>query len=852
MTRGDSDDPRLNDRQREFIGFQEGCAVLHAPVGTGKTLALAERAAEAIRRGVPPSRILCLTFTNRAADELRQRIARHCGAKARPLVVCTFHGLCAWMIRTEAKDIGLPADFAIFDEEDSVEMVSEIIREAGLDQDRHRRLIDPRELSSRIGQVKVDAPEHVLTTGEVPDEIFAGFDPVERRIAALYQRRLAAHHALDFSDLIFYARAMLETVPDIRRRWEQRFSMIQVDEMQDTHLSEYLVLRALAWRCRNLVLAGDFDQTIYEWRGSTPDEVLRHFRSDFPEARAFSFVENYRSTRTLLETAACVASCYSRREPPRPTPSAPEGDPVVVHFAASSEAEAEWIAAKVKSLLRGGAGAPGEPLRYGRIGVLVRPNHRGATISEAFTRHGIPHLTVEAFEFFRRQEVKDAVAYLRFLMNPADGRSFFRMLMRPRRGIGERTIERVRAAEGAGLRLVDMVAPSTLKTGDPFGKLLEEFSGGAITVFDTETTGLNPGRDEIIELAAVRLERGKPAAEFHRYLRNTVGVGNSELVHGISDSFLAENGEDPEKAILEFLAFASGSLLVGHNVSFDVRMLTAYARRLGIPVRIRDFADTLEIARRFVDSDDFSLEGLADFFGLPARPSHRAIDDVKATCHLLVELVPLAARGAAHRISVVKENVGPFVRLAAELELMKNELGRMRPPALLRLVLEESGLSDFYRDEPRRIENLAELLRIFEERDDAELDPVSSLESTLSFIALARNVDRLDPADERVKVLTVHQSKGLEFDVVFVAGLSENEFPGWLAKRDNRLSEELRVFYVAVTRAKRLLILTGHAFHNGKRREPSRYFGMIGDRWIEEGSSAISAWLRGWTGRARW
>lgn len=852
MARGYSDDPILNDRQRDFIAYQEGCAVLHAPVGTGKTLALAERAAEAIRRGVHPSRILCLTFTNRAADELRQRIARHCGAKARPLVVRTFHGLCAWMIRIEAKHVGLPADFAIFDEEDSCEIIGEIMRETELDRNRRGEPIDEGVLNSKIAQAKVDAPGQLLATGEVADEVFADFDPVERHIASLYQRRLAAHHALDFSDLIFYARAMLETVPDIRDRWEQRFSMVQVDEMQDTHLSEYQVLRALARRCRNLVLAGDFDQTIYEWRGSTPDEVLRHFHSDFPEAREFSFVENYRSTRTLIEVASCVASSYSAREKPRPGPFAREGDPVVVHFAKDSEAEAEWIAAKVKSLVCSEARALDGPLRYGRIGVLVRPNHRGAAISEAFARHGIPHLTVEMFEFFRRQEVKDAVAYLRFLMNPADGRSFLRMLARPRRGIGERTIERVLAAEAEGLRLVDMVALSTLKTGDPFGGLLGEFSNGAITVFDTETTGLNPGRDEIIELAAVRLERGRPVGQFHRYLRNSIGVGDSELVHGISDAFLAENGQDPQKAILEFLAFASGSLLVGHNVSFDVRSLTAYARRLGAPVRIRDYADTMEVARRFVDSDDFSLEALADRFDLPVRPSHRAMDDVKATCHLLAELVPLAARRALHRTSVVKENLAPFVRLAAELEFMRGELGKVRPPELLKLILDKSGLLDFYRNEGRRIDNLAELLRVFEERDDLELDPLSSLEYILSFVSLAKNVDRLDPDDERVKVLTVHQSKGLEFDVVFVAGLSENEFPGWFAKRDNKLSEELRVFYVAVTRAKRRLILTGHGFHNGKWREPSRYFGTIGDRWTEEGSSTITAWLRGVSRRVRW
>ncbi|MGE5592703.1 MAG: 3'-5' exonuclease [Betaproteobacteria bacterium] len=854
----------LDEEQRAFVEFQEGCAVLHAPVGTGKTLALAERAAEAIRRGVEPSRILCLTFTNRAADELRQRVAVHCGDRAKRVVVRTFHGLCAWMLRLEAKRIGLPSDFTIFDDEDSAEILRSNLRRAGDGVSRggdpprvvfapaHSRFDrEPKasDIYEVIERAKSEAPHTALSVGAVADDVFQGLPPAYRELAVAYQRELASNHAFDFGDLVYFTRAMLALDSGVRGRWEARFSMVQVDEMQDTHFSEYEIVRALARRSRNLVLAGDFDQTIYEWRGSMPDKVLSSFRADFPGARDFSFTQNHRATRVLVDLAGCVAREYSARTVLRPGPSAEAGDPVIVHFGGDSEAEADWIARKIRTLA--GSEAGGGRVPYGRIGVLTRTNSRGTVISEAFQKRGIPHLTVETYEFFRRQEVKDAVAYLRFLCSPADGRSFRRILQRPPRNIGDRTISRVLDAEQAGLRLVDMVAQSTRATGDPFGMFLAALGEGVVTVFDTETTGLDPASDEIVELAAVRLEKGKPAGRFHRYLRNMVSVGESENVHGLSDSFLASNGEDPRRALEEFDRFASGSVLVGHNVGFDARMLAAYRRRLGLRTDGRaEYIDTLEMARRFLDGDDFSLAALARRLNVAVLPTHRAVDDVEATCGVVDCLAPLVRATAPARIRAVRDVGAAFAPLAQEVARLRRELGRLRPHELLDRVLNESGLREYYKRDPesaRRLANLEELLRIFKERDSADLDALSSVESILGFVALARNVDRLDPNDERVRVLTVHQAKGLEFDIVFVAGLSEYEFPSYLALRERKGEEERRVFYVAITRARKALFLTGHAANNGKPRGPSPYFAFLawlGKAWHEEGSTGVTKWIR--------
>jgi DNA helicase-2/ATP-dependent DNA helicase PcrA len=813
----------LTPQQQAFVDFQEGCALLHAPVGTGKTRALAERTAQAIRRGVSPERILCVTFTNRAAEEMRQRVALHCQAEARWVEVRTFHGLCAWMLRREAKEIGLPTDFVIFDEEDSKEILREVAPEQGA-----------RSLYHYICSLKVEVDDEQLVVGPIPEVLLAKGRNCKREILA-YQEELRANHALDFADLILQTRVMLMKHPQIRARWQGKFDMIQVDEMQDTHLSEYGVLRILAKGCGNLVLAGDFDQTIYEWRGSNPGEILGRFQQDFPGVRAFSFDENHRATRSLVVAAAKVAASFSRHAPPRPSVKASPGRPIEVHFARTSLEEADWIACRLKTELEASPNL--------QIGVLTRSNHRALAIAQALARMEVPHLTVETYEFFRRQEVKDAIAYIRFLLNPWDGRSFRRILSRPRRGIGERTIAKIDGAHQTGLRLVDLAQPATL-LGDPFALLMNAFRYGELIILDVETTGLDPSRDEVIELAALRLVKGQEAECFHRYLRNTKSVGDSVAIHGLTDEFLKAEGEDPATVLAELEAFCQDAPVVGHNISFDLRMLRAFGRRLGVALDLGENMDTLEIARRFLDLDDYRLEYLKQHLGLADLPSHRAMDDVRTTRALLEHLIPLVEKDSSARRTVVGSAAPLFAPVVAEVESLRTKVDSLRPWQLLDAVLERSGLAAFYSKEPHRTANLAELRNIFKDRDEADKDPRSSLEGIMSFAALARNVDRLDEEDNRVKVLTVHQAKGLEFDLVVIAGLAENEFPNYGACKEGRELEERRVFYVAVTRAKEHLILTGHGSHDGKVRLPSRYFRLIGDDWEERDSYRFAKYQR--------
>ncbi|NMB46578.1 MAG: UvrD-helicase domain-containing protein [Firmicutes bacterium] len=829
----------LTQEQKEFVDFQSGCAILHAPVGSGKTQSIAERAAMAISRGVPPSEILCLTFTNRAAREMKDRILSYCGPGAQAVVVRTFHSLCAWMLRLEAKALGLASDFTIFDDGDSMELLATLLRE----HDSLRNIpIDagPKDLYYLIEGAKSQASQGSLRQDSSLEDVFGSLRPWERELAQAYQDALAAHHALDFGDLVLYSRAMLLHYPDIRQRWMMRFRLIQVDEMQDTHPGEYEIISSLVAGYKNLVLAGDFDQTIYAWRGSKPNEILNRFQREFDSVRRFDFTYNHRATRRLLSLTNNVAMSFSSNPPPKAAPDLIEGYPAIAHLANTTTMEADWIADQIGNLRQRTAKAYGKPMPYGRIGILVRSNRRGEAISRRLAERDIPHLTVESFEFFRRQEVKDALAYLRFLLNPADSTSFRRMLRRPPKGIGQQTILTVTKGDRFGLRLPDMVLPSTLAIGDPFGHLLEAVKNGSLTVFDTETTGVSLGHDEIVELAALRIEQGREVGRFHRYLGNTKPVGPSEHIHGLSDDFLQSAGEDPADVLREFLSFAKGSVVVGHNVGFDIGMLRAYGRRLGLKIPIPPMVDTLDLARRFVDTQGYSLSYLAKHFDIPDKPTHHALDDVKVTVALLKYLLPVIEKSAPQRRAIVNKVRPSFVQWAEEIQAFKELVGWLRPAKLLWRLLDESGLWEFYQAEPRRIDNLKELVQVFADRDDPQEDPLSALYSIMEFAALAKNVDRVDTHADRTKILTIHQAKGLEFDAVFVAGLSEYEFPSYYAIVENDFSEEVRVFYVAITRARRYLLLSGHMISDtGRRVSPSRFFSLIGGDWEEVDSSRL-------------
>ena len=801
--------------QQAVIDAQDGTVLVLAAVGSGKTTTLSHRIARALSSSPPvaPDRVLAVTFTNRAASHLTASLARVVGeAVAAKVVVSTFHGLCARILRSDPLGAGLPADFRILDEDDAVEV---------------------------LGELGVDAPSRTIhALHSAASAVGLGRCTVsdwhEGRIGQLdwgrrYADALRIRGAVDFAGLVFLTRALLTEGEEARGRWSTAFDMVLVDEVQDTHLSEYEVLRVLAAQARSLCLVGDLDQTIYSWRGSAPRALLHRLDDDYGPIRRLHMTQNFRSTQHMLATADALASAMPDRESAvRPARGLTEGEVPTVTSFSSSLTEAEGVALQVADYLHRGVPPT-------RMAVLVRTHKEISRLAHAMQHHAVPHTTLEQFRFYRRAEVKDALAVARLVHDSHDEVAARRVARRMVRGVGPRTLGRIVAeGRGVGLALTDLLDADAVHHGDPMWVLERP----DCIVLDTETTGFDPDEDEVIEVAAVRLRAGrfsgKPEDRFEALLQNTVPVGASEAIHHISDAQLAREGRPARQVLRELAAFIGTRPIAGHNVRFDVRMLQGHARRLGVKLPLTVRFDTLPFARRLVrDSRDHKLGTLVEHLGIQFVPTHRALDDVLATVDLARVLSERARRGHTRRWALLRKEAPAFAKLRAALSRWAR--AGHRPAELLRIiardVLRYSGP-----DAPRRQANLAELARRVAEMDRPEVPPDRALEAVLERAALVRDVDALD-GTAGVRVLTMHQSKGLEFDHVWVPGLRDGGVPSWFTVRDLRekndprgVDEERRLLYVAITRARRSLHLSWHRQDDRRRsQEVSRFVPELRD-----------------------
>ncbi|MFM6151895.1 MAG: 3'-5' exonuclease, partial [Sphaerospermopsis kisseleviana] len=550
---------------------------------------------------------------------------------------------------------------------------------------------DIQDKFSQISDCKTKASYVQLSPNYPLEQLFLPLGMRDARLASKYQTILQERHGLDFADLIFSVRSLFYSYLEIRQRWKNRFDFIQVDEVQDTHLTEYEIVRNLAARTGNIAIIGDLDQTIYEWRGSEPEQVVREFKQDF-QPQEYSLVWNYRATKTLLNTASVFADSFETRYTKiTPAPNCENGKLIPINTAKNEDDEGLWIAEQIKNLAENNPDFP-----YNRVAVLTRTHKRIEVISKILEKSNIPCITVEQHQFFMRQEIKDALAYLRFIVNPFDTGSMLRMLLRPSRGIGNVTINNViNEGEVCGFKLTDMGARQTFIDGDPFRNLITAYDSGKIVVFDVETTGFLAGKDEVIEIAAITLINGEITSEFHAYIKNTVPVGDSQAIHGYSDEFLTKNGRNYSDVFTEFIEFVEDAFLVGHNLGFDIKMIIADAQKLGLSTPEFIWGDTWDLAKRFIKADGYSLENLATQLNLNYLPSHRALDDTHTTVELLAILIPLVKYRADYRQALVHRYGEEFEPLANDIHSWKNASQKLRPADLLGNILIESGLYDF-------------------------------------------------------------------------------------------------------------------------------------------------------------
>jgi DNA helicase-2/ATP-dependent DNA helicase PcrA len=415
----------LNAEQRAAVLHRDGPLLILAGAGSGKTRVITYRIAYLVGEGhAAPEEVLAVTFTNKAADEMRARVEALVGTEAGRVWLSTFHAFCARLLRREGPHVGLPRDFLIYDTSDQLAVVRQLLRDLDLDE----RAFPPRLVLARISAAKNRlVPPDALPRTSFRDETIA-------RLFEHYAARLAAQGAVDFDDLLLKTVELFDRVAAVRDRYAARFRYVLVDEYQDTNRPQYLLIRHLAERHRNLCVVGDPDQSIYAWRGADLRNIL-DFEHDFPEARVVRLERNYRSTQIILDAATAVIRHNRRRHDKRLWTDRGGGRPVLAFRAADELDEAAFIAQLARTALAEDAGAA--------LAVLYRTNAQSRVIEDALRREGLRYKIVGGIRFYERKEIKDALAYLRLIVNPHDDLSFQRIVNVPPRGIGKAVLEAI-------------------------------------------------------------------------------------------------------------------------------------------------------------------------------------------------------------------------------------------------------------------------------------------------------------------------------------------------------------------------------------------------------------------------
>src|SRR5215217_7505118 len=501
----------LNERQREAVEATEGPLLILAGAGSGKTRVITVRIAYLIsEKHVPPHNILAVTFTNKAAQEMRDRVTRLLADQRResaPLV-STFHSLCVRMLRRDIEKLeeGYTRSFTIYDQDDSLRVVKACIKDLGYDDQR----LAPRQTQSAISHAKnsgLDAESYAARAAYTDEKRSA-----IARVFRLYEERLVNNNAVDFDDLLILAVRLLRKREEVRAHYNERFRYILVDEYQDTNALQFALINYLTQKQHNICVVGDESQSIYRWRGADISNIL-NFEEHYPEARTIKLEQNYRSTQTILDTADAVIKHNTERKEKTLWTANPEGAPIRYYQAMDAEGEARFVAARIEEHRRL------DPKT--RAAVLYRTNAQSRLFEEALRRAGLGYNIVGGFSFYERAEVRDVVSYLKLALNPHDSVALLRVVNTPTRGLGKQTLDELdRRAKDYGVSLWEAIVIITEQPGG-----FSPRAAAALKKFQT-----------IIEGLVVRAQK-EPASEV---------VKAAILDTGYADALKAENSEEAE------------------------------------------------------------------------------------------------------------------------------------------------------------------------------------------------------------------------------------------------------------------------------------------------------------------
>lgn len=858
----------FNKKQQQVINELNQNILLSAGAGTGKTNVLSYRVANILNKNrANADEILCLTFTNKACRELKNRITSQLDFETtNKITIRTIHGFAYQVITTTAKKAQtIFKEFVIFDDEDQKTLIRQTIANFP-----KARALDIQYIVNCIEQLKQErALKHIYTEDieadyttiyhqhlkfnktfnqQQSDNLMKFFQFDGLNIIINYELALQQMHGLDYKDLIANAYRLFQD-ENICSSWRKRYKYIMIDEMQDTSSFEYTMLENL-FPANNIMLCGDEFQTIYEWRGSNPQKILTAFTEKY-NPLIINFNENYRSTKLLLEMAYntlinlfCKETILHSYAKNLLSKSSELGHKIELKQANSLANEAQWIFQNIVNLL---------PLvkTPTQIAILVRQNNylQNLTLHLNYLANiynqknqetPIHFIQIDNIRFFKRQEIKDVLSIMKYLINPNDYLSLQRILINLIPNIGIRTIKQISSAEYLqnGLRLSDFINANFQNPNyEPFSDLISAYLSKDIIVFDIEGTGTDIFADNIIQLSAIKIRKGKKIAEFNRYLKSDKPVGDSEKVHHISDEYLQTHGENPKLVLQEFCQFIQDAIITGHNIrGYDMDILNQNLLKHNLkPVDFSNINfDTLDLVRRFYPNlPNHKLEFLSNHFQFETKSNHNSLDDVFATGELLHKLledkiIPTAKK----RSELINKQKNKFIHVAQIFQKLHSILNdNLLLENLITQIVKEFDLVNIYKanatqDGAVRLENIRNLFRLAK----AELNShrgTNGIKELLQYASLSNtDLDALTSSHPKIPIITIHQAKGLEFDYEFLAGMNDDIFPSYFSTRNGSITEEeKRLFYVAITRAKNALFLSSSG-------RPSRLLNYIPEQFI--------------------
>jgi len=523
----------LNPQQQQAVMAGLGPVLVMAGPGSGKTRVLTQRIAYLIGKlGVRPYNILAVTFTNKAAHEMDNRVINLLGENARGVTLGTFHATCARILRREAEFLPFNSNFVIFDEDDQMSLIKRIIADFNLDDKQYRPLVILNSISN--------AKNELILPDEYPLQTYR--DEVVKRVYIGYQQMLLTNNALDFDDLLLYTVFLLEDNPSIRERYARRYEHVLVDEFQDTNLAQYNLLRKLSSFHNNIFAVGDADQSIYRWRGADYRNVLR-FEQDYPDAQVILLEQNYRSTQQILDVAMAIIDVNPNRTPKRLFTERREGAKVILHETYDDRQEAQFIVDTIASYIGNKQIQPGD------VAIMYRTNAQSRLLEEAFLHAGLPYKIVGAQRFYGRREVKDIIAYMRLVHNPNDELSLIRVINVPLRGVGEKTLQLLRAqAQKSNLTLGDFL----LHMGTDYEPFKDTFSHRIFLKLAGFGMLLSHWTTIITELTPLAImDRIIDETDYHAYIDEGTDEGNERWENIMELRRLAAEYQD--RTVSDFL-----------------------------------------------------------------------------------------------------------------------------------------------------------------------------------------------------------------------------------------------------------------------------------------------------------